>query len=342
MTSKDSTQDQELLERYKRASDTASAVPSEAVRAAILAEARRVAEQRATEVPGPTFDVSRPAANDSRWKITAFGTAGAALVAALLFAPRLWENAPPPAFASNTTAAVSADKAAPSTDKEAPSEAGAAPPPKLESLRAARNSSESLQEIVVTQATRESSKAAGAASGAAAGKLSASTAPAVQAQPADELAAPKATELKKRSDLPATLARQRSDALAQSAAPEEKVYQQNYAPTAFPASALGAARDARARNAPQPAALQSAAASGDTTQTTALLDQGAALDARDDLGRTPLMLAVMQRKPEVVRLLLDRGADPNIADSAGLTPLQQAKQKHFREIAALLERAGAR
>jgi Ankyrin repeats (many copies) len=309
MTSKESAQDQELLERYKRASDTASAVPSEAVRAAILAEARRVAEQRAKEVPEGTFDVTRPAANDARWKTTAFGTAGAALVAALLFAPRLWENAPPPRSASNTTVVALADKAIPSADKDAPSEAGAAQPPKLESLRAARNSSESLQEIVVTQATRESSKAAGAA----AGKLSAPTAPPTASQ-----AAPAAP--------PPAFANAHAAGV----------------PTAPPASSLDAARDARARSAPQTAALQFAAASGDTAQTTALLDQGAALDVRDDLGRTPLMLAVMQRKPEVVRLLLDRGADPTIADSTGRTPLQQAKQKNFREIAALLERAGAR
>jgi hypothetical protein len=334
MTSKESAQDKELLERYRRASDTEAAAPSEAVRAAILAESRRVAELRAQEARERRIDASRPAANDSRWKITAFGTAGAALVAALLFAPRLWESAPPAPSAGGAVVAESADKAA------ASSEAGAAQPPKLDSLRTSP-SAEPLQEIVVTQAKRENSKAARAAP----------------------------TE------------RQRAEALAQSA-PEEKTYVQNYAPaapladaaapaapaatptapTAAPAApaapaatpaapapeiaprvtSLNAARVADSKNTLQPAALLSAAASGDTVQTTALLNQGAALEARDEAGRTPLMLAVMQRKPEVVRLLLDRGADPNVADRAGRTPLQQAKQENLREIAALLERAGAR
>ena len=80
MTSKDSAQDKELLERYRRASGTEAAAPSEAVRAAILAESRRVAELRAQEAREQRIDASRPAANDSRWKITAFGTAGAALI----------------------------------------------------------------------------------------------------------------------------------------------------------------------------------------------------------------------------------------------------------------------
>jgi ankyrin repeat protein len=256
MTSKESAQDKELLERYRRASDTEAAAPSEAVRTAILAEGRRVAELRAKEVRGRPFDASRPAANDSRWKMTAFGTAGAALVVALLFAPRLWESAPPALSVSNT-----------------------AQPPKPESLQVSPNSSPPLQEIVVTQA-RENSKSAGAASPIAA-----------------QVVAPKAS-----------------------------------AP----------ARMASMRSVPQPVALQSAAALGDTAQTTALLNQGAALDARDEHGRTPLMLAVMQSRVDVVRLLLNRGADPNIADGAGRTPLQQAKQENLHEIAALLKRAGAR
>ena len=300
MTSKDSAQDKELLERYRRASNTDAAAPSEAVRAAILAEGRRVAELRAKEARGQPLDVSRPAANDSRWKMTAFGTAGAALVAALLFAPRLWESAPPPA---------------------------------------SPNASEPLQEIVVTQATRKSSKAADAAS---------------------PIASPKATALAPRMDLPASPAPpERQEALAQSAAPKlEEIHPYtSSAPAAVPAApapqsaslaaAANVARVASARSAPQPAALQSAAlqsaaASGDTAQTTALLNQGATLDARDEHGRTPLMLAVMQGRLDVVRLLLNRGADPNIADSAGLTPLQQAKQENLREVAALLRRAGAR
>ena len=308
MTSKESAQDKELLERYRRASDTEAAAPSEAVRAAILAEGRRAAELRAKEVRGQPFDASRPAANDSRWKITALGTAGAALVAALLFAPRLWEGAPPAPSISNT-----------------------AQPPKLES-QTSPNASEPLQEIVVTQA-RESSKAADAAS---------------------PIAAPQATALQPRTDLPAPPARR--EALSRAAAqPEEKIYPQNYAPAAPPAAAVATApqiaslaasanvaRVGGSRSAPQPAALQSAAASGDTVQTTALLNQGAALDARDEHGRTPLMLAVMQGRLDVVRLLLNRGADPNIADSAGRTPLEQAKQDNLREVAALLRRAGAR
>jgi len=324
MTSKQSTRDQdkELLERYRRASDTDTAAPSEAVRAAILAEGRRAAEQRATEVRGQPFAASRSAANDSRWKITAFGTAGAALVAALLFAPRLWESAPP-----------------------APPASSAAP--------VSPHSSEPLQEVVIAPPAPESSNAAGGASP----KLSA---PAAQARP---------------MDLSSPLERRRA-AAAQSVAPAEKTNPQNYAPPvpqaapqlapqaappAAPAappiapassiaplaSSLNAARvarasDARASSTPHPTALQSAAAAGDTAQTTALLDNGAALDARDELGRTPLMLAVMQSRLDVVRLLLGRGADPNIADGAGRTPLQRAKQENLREIAALLERAGAR
>jgi hypothetical protein len=110
------------------------------------------------------------------------------------------------------------------------------------------------------------------------------------------------------------------------------------------ASSLNADRAARARNAPAltPTTLQSAAALGNVTQAVALLDQGVAVDARDELGRTPLMLAVMQDRLEVVRLLLTRGADPNAADNTGRTPLQRAKQENFRDVAALLERSGAR
>ncbi|XP_014225672.1 ankyrin-1-like [Trichogramma pretiosum] len=45
------------------------------------------------------------------------------------------------------------------------------------------------------------------------------------------------------------------------------------------------------------------------------------LDARDDLGRTPLYYALKRASKTVAELLLRRGADPNLADAEGWTPL---------------------
>jgi ankyrin repeat protein len=106
-------------------------------------------------------------------------------------------------------------------------------------------------------------------------------------------------------------------------------------------SADRAARISRERTDMEPARLESAAAAGDLAQTTRLLDQGATVNARDALGRTPLLMAVAQNRLEVVRLLLARGADPDAADNAGVTPLQLATDKDLTGIAALLQRAGA-
>jgi Ankyrin repeats (many copies) len=286
MTPNDDTRDEELLARYRRASEDAAG-PSDAVRAAILAESRRVAAELAKQAPPPTFDVSRPAANDSRWKIPAFGTIGAALLAALIFAPRYWENAPPaqvsmaPAPAPAPAGAQTQDKAeAPKLEEVKPS----APRSRTEPARQSPSESESLQEVVVTQAQRRSTKTAG--------PPSSNLAPLAAAPPLNEA--------------------------------------QSYA-------AGSATRAGRADSALMPATLQSAAAQGDVAQATSLLDQGAVIDARDEAGRTPLMLAVTQNRLEIVRLLLARGADPNAADNAGHTPLQQARQQNSREIAALLE-----
>uniref|UniRef100_A0ABD2WQD1 Uncharacterized protein n=1 Tax=Trichogramma kaykai TaxID=54128 RepID=A0ABD2WQD1_9HYME len=44
------------------------------------------------------------------------------------------------------------------------------------------------------------------------------------------------------------------------------------------------------------------------------------LDARDELGQTPLHLALSRGRKNLVRLLLTNGADPNTADDYGLTP----------------------
>jgi ankyrin repeat protein len=125
----DDAQEKELLERYRRASNAETAAPGEAVRAAILAEGRRVADAREKELRGQPFDTSRPAANDSRWKITAFGTAGAALLAVFLFAPSLWETAPPSPPRSKSEAASQSDAPAEKAAAQNQAAAPAAEPP---------------------------------------------------------------------------------------------------------------------------------------------------------------------------------------------------------------------
>lgn len=297
MTPEDSAHDKELLERYKRASDTKPAAPSEAVRAAILAEGRRVAEQHTTTASQQSFDVSRRAANDSRWKITAFGTAGAALVAALLFAPRLWENGRAPAL--QTAPALQAPMSQAQSNDETTPAASAKAVPKAESLKPLQQERQSsLVESAPAQKTPSEKKYA----------------------PSPARAAPSSA----------------GDASAASAAAAPT--------TGYDQGDVSAnrVRAARAKAVAGPSGLLSAAAAGDTLEIQAWLDQGAALDQRDELGRTPLMLAVIDGRRAAVGLLLARGADPNAADHSGRTPLQMARQANSREISALLEQSGAR
>jgi hypothetical protein len=305
MTPKDDIHDQELLARYRRASDADTAGPSDTVRAAILAESLRVAERLAKQAPPPAFDASRPAANDSRWKIPAFGTIGAALLAALLFAPRQWENAPPAQV--NTVSPASAPV---TTQAQA----------RTESVRQSPSDSNSLQEIVVTKAERRSSKSAGAPS--LNPPVPAPTPPASVTQnyaPVSPSASPFA-------DAPP--------------APAARLWTPNRSAQSAENSITGGV-SSRADSALKPATLQSAVAQDDVAQAASLLDQGAVIDARDQAGRTPLMLAVTENRLEIVRLLLARGADPNAADNTGQTPLQQATKRNLREVAALLGQAGA-
>ena len=163
MTPNDNIQDEELLARYRRAGADAPG-PSDAVRAAILAESRRAAAGLAKREARLPIDMSRPAANDPRWKITAFGTVGAALLAALLFAPHYLENAPPAQV--NTVSPAPASSATQAQAKaEAPKLEGVKPyaaPSNAAPARQSPGESDSLQDVVVTGAKQRSSKSAGA------------------------------------------------------------------------------------------------------------------------------------------------------------------------------------
>jgi hypothetical protein len=91
-----------------------------------------------------------------------------------------------------------------------------------------------------------------------------------------------------------------------------------------------------------PAALRSAAETGDVRQLRALLGAKVRIDAPDAHGRTALMLAALRGQAESVDVLLAQGADPNAADANGTTPLQAALAADKPAIVAALRRAGAR
>ena len=71
----------------------------------------------------------------------------------------------------------------------------------------------------------------------------------------------------------------------------------------------------------------------------ALLEAGAALEARNLLGRTPLhSAAAFGDHPAVLAVLIEAGAAVNATDRRGRTPLDLARDP---EIIALLQAAGA-
>ena len=71
-----------------------------------------------------------------------------------------------------------------------------------------------------------------------------------------------------------------------------------------------------------------------------LLARNAEVDARDDLGGTPLHVAAVNGNKDVVELLLASKAHVNAKTNRGLTPLSLALDKDHHEVAELLRRHG--
>lgn len=89
--------------------------------------------------------------------------------------------------------------------------------------------------------------------------------------------------------------------------------------------------------------LHHAASSGDLEEMRALLDEGFAINAFDDLGHTPLHCAVIRGHIEAVRYLIKAGADVNAHDKAkiGETPLGTVATNCSFAMAKLLIDSGA-
>jgi ankyrin repeat protein len=67
-----------------------------------------------------------------------------------------------------------------------------------------------------------------------------------------------------------------------------------------------------------------------------LLDHGAAINSLSVGGQTPLNIASKYGYVEIVRLLLERGADPNVRSVNGTTPTDIAASEGHREVVQLL------
>ena len=73
-----------------------------------------------------------------------------------------------------------------------------------------------------------------------------------------------------------------------------------------------------------------------------MLDHRADVNARGNLGRTPLhMAAKLNKDPAVIKMLLDRGTDINVRNNIGSTPLHEAAQNEEPAVTKLLLNRGA-
>jgi ankyrin repeat protein len=73
-----------------------------------------------------------------------------------------------------------------------------------------------------------------------------------------------------------------------------------------------------------------------------VLEQGANVDMKDELGNTALHMAAAAGHTPIVKKLLENNANVNIQNNQGNTPLHQATWRNHPEIVKMLLNAGAR
>ena len=316
----------EVDNRYRRESALDPSRPSESVRRAVLEHATQLAAERSAKNGPAQIGAARPAANPRWWRPTAFGTLAAAALAGLLIIPRfLAPDAPlvgalPTAPVRPNAASTAASRA---EIREQPQDAMAdvrpsSPPPPEESA---------LQPDERALKPRVSSRNEGTVADSAA-EIDAKNAPAK----VQSMTNARSTAAGGGSETDARRAQTRG-ATGISASPRQSV---------APAASSAAPTAPPARLADSAAEVRRAAEIGAVPELQTLLGQQGDIDARDESGRTALMLATLSGQARAVDMLLAHGADPNAADAQGVTPLQAAIAGDRPAIAAALRRAGAR
>ena len=87
--------------------------------------------------------------------------------------------------------------------------------------------------------------------------------------------------------------------------------------------------------------IHDAASSGDLEQLQKMVVQGADVNEKAAREETPLMLAALAGKGEIVNYLLQRGADINARNTSGMTALHAAAYAGYSDIVRLLIAKGA-
>ncbi|KAJ8763193.1 hypothetical protein K2173_025578 [Erythroxylum novogranatense] len=88
-------------------------------------------------------------------------------------------------------------------------------------------------------------------------------------------------------------------------------------------------------------ALHRASFKGKTEAVRTLMDKGIDIDAKDEEGYTALHCAVESGQADVIELLVKKGADVEARTNKGVTPSQIAESLHYVGISRLLTRGGA-
>ena len=92
---------------------------------------------------------------------------------------------------------------------------------------------------------------------------------------------------------------------------------------------------------PRNLSLMGAVTDGDTEAVRALLAAGSDVNRTGSGGQSLLILAILFRRTQILRLLLDAGADPKQCDSLGLNAVDWAERKGFTEGLKLLQETPA-
>lgn len=87
--------------------------------------------------------------------------------------------------------------------------------------------------------------------------------------------------------------------------------------------------------------LLNAVSRGEVDKVKQYIDQGADINARDEYGRSCLIIASMKNYKEMVIILIQAGCELNYRDGHGMRANDYAYANHFKDIVDLLRRAGA-